>query len=229
MLAFIVVFISIVFGNVYNLKELCLYSELNPIGAIPASEKFFKTEEDERFVMETMFHRMQRAGAMVRVIFTAPLNGTTLNHRLQHYFDWNYAMCGMKIFRLQVVRKDTLPGDISADYTATVRNKDSGLFPVENPYTLTPTELELLKADIEELKRSYDTVIISREEPLLRKGIFFRQILPICESSAFMVGEKTTPRSLVRYLIKLQRDGGYNFISVLNGSVDEQAVNKGEY
>ena len=229
MLAFIVVFISIVFGNVYNLKELCLYSELNPIGAIPASEKFFKTREDERFVMETMFHRMQRAGAVVRVIFTAPMSGTTLNRRLQHYFDWNYAMCGMKIFRLLVVRKDTLPGDVSADYTATVRNKDAGLFPVENPYTLTPTELELLKADIEELKRSYDTVIISREEPLLRKGIFFRQILPICEASAFMVGEKTTPRSLVRYLIKLQRDGGYNFISVLNGSEDEQAVNKGEY
>ena len=229
MLAFIVVFISIVFGNVYNLKELCLYSELNPIGAIPASEKFFKTQEDERFVMETMFHRMQRAGALARVIFTAPMHGTTLNHRLQHYFDWNYAMCGIKIFRLQVVRKDTLPGDISADYIATVRNKDSGLFPVENPYTLTPTELELLKADIEELRRSYDTVIISREEPLLRKGIFFRQILPICESSAFMVGEKTTPRSLVRYLIKLQRTGGYNFISVLNGSKDEQAVNKGEY
>ena len=229
MLAFIIVFLSIVFGNVYNLKELCLYSELNPIGAIPASEKFFKTQEDERFVMETMFHRMQRSGALARVIFTAPLLGTTLNMRLRRYFDWNYAMCGMKIFRLQVVRKDTLPHDVSADYTATVRNQDSGLFPVDNPYTLTPTELELLKVDIEELKRSYDTVIISREEPLLRKGIFFRQILPICESSAFMVGEKTTPRYLVRYLIKLQRTGGYNFISVLNESEDEQAVSKGEY
>ena len=229
MLAFIVVFLSIIFGNVYNLKELYLYSELNPIGAIPASEKFFKTQEDERFVIETMFHRMQRAGALARVIFTAPLLGTTLNHRLQHYFDWNYAMCGMKIFRLQVVRKDTLPDDIRADYTATVRNQDSGLFPVENPYTLTSTEFELLKADIEELRHSYDTVIISREEPLVRKGVFCRQILPICESSALIVGEKTTPRSLVRYLIKLQRAGGYNFISVLNESEDEQAVNKGEY
>ena len=227
--AFIVVFLSIILGNVYNLKELCLYSELNPIGALPASDKFFKTQEDERFVMETMFHRMQRAGAITRVIFTAPMSGTKLNRSLQSYFAWNYAMCGLKIFRLQIVRKDTLPNDVKADYAATVRDHDSGLFPVENPYTLTPTELELLKADIEELKRSYDTVIISREDKMLSKGVFLRQILSICESSAFIVGERSTPRSFVRYLIKLQRTGGYNFISVLNESEDEHAVNNGEY
>ena len=82
----------------------------------------------------------------------------------------------------------------------TVKKDEKGWFPVLNRYALAPTELEILKADLAELKNSFDTVFICMEGGFRKGGSFFDQLLSISESVVLMVGTARTPRSWFNYV-----------------------------
>ena len=81
-----------------------------------------------------------------------------------------------------------------------VRKEARGWFPVQNRLALAPSELEMLQADIAELRNDFDAVFVFMDGGLRKGGSFFDQLLGICEASVLVVGDSQTPRSWFSYV-----------------------------
>ena len=81
-----------------------------------------------------------------------------------------------------------------------VRKGARGWFPVVNRYSLAPTELQMLQADVASLKGDFDCVLLTMPGGLRRGGNFFDQLLGVCDSALLMTGFDRTPRSALAYV-----------------------------
>ena len=80
-----------------------------------------------------------------------------------------------------------------------VKKGDACWFPVDNHYTLAPTELQMLQADLATLRGEYDHVFVRIDGGIRKGGSFFSQMLGVCDSALIVAGVGSTPRSWFTY------------------------------
>ena len=101
-------------------------------------------------------------------------------------------------------------------------------FPVRNLSVLEPDEISELYNIINELKKHYQLVRISREKPFNASCILVRQLHDICDATLLYIGKKQTPRSVLRKVLKLH-DDEHKVYAVLTGVTDVEKIISGDY
>ena len=101
-------------------------------------------------------------------------------------------------------------------------------FPVRSLSVLEPDELSALYNIINELKKHYQLVRISREKPFNASCILVRQLHDICDATLLYIGKKQTPRSVLRRILKLH-DDEHKIYAVLTGVTDVEKIISGDY
>jgi len=110
-------------------------------------------------------------------------------------------MSGVDCFVMDVVSgAGFTPPEGAEQMIGAVRQGSHGWFPTMNRFVMAPTELQLLKADIDSLKDSYGNIFIRMEGGVRTGGTFFDQLLGICDAVIMLVGAKGTPRSSFAYV-----------------------------
>jgi hypothetical protein len=101
-------------------------------------------------------------------------------------------------------------------------------FPVRNLSVLEPDEISMLYDTVNELKKHYQLIRISREKPFDASCLLVRQLHDICDATLLYVGKKKTPRSVVRRVLKLH-DEEHKVFAILTGVNDVEKVITGDY
>ena len=101
-------------------------------------------------------------------------------------------------------------------------------FPVRNLSVLEPDEISMLFNVVNELKKHYQLIRISREKPFDASCILVRQLHDICDATLLYIGKKQTPRSVLRRVLKLH-DEEHKVYAVLTGVTDVEKIISGDY
>ena len=101
-------------------------------------------------------------------------------------------------------------------------------FPVRNISVLEPDEISLLYNVVNELKKHYQLIRISREKPFNASCILVRQLHDICDATMLYIGKKQTPRSVLRRVLKLH-DEEHKIYAILTGVTDVDKIISGDY
>lgn len=101
-------------------------------------------------------------------------------------------------------------------------------FPVRNLSVLEPDEISTLYNVVNELKKHYQLIRISREKPFDASGLLVRQLHDICDATMLYIGKKQTPRSVLRRVLKLH-DEEHKIYAVLTGVTDVEKIISGDY
>ena len=135
------------------------------------------------------------------IMLVASLPGAAKGTNFTEVMDYTATMAGKRLFSLNLVPSaDFSPPADGEQMIGVVRKESRGLFPVQNRFALAPSELEMLQADIAELRNEFDSVFIFMDGGLRKGGSFFDQLLGICETSVLVVGASHTPRSWFGYV-----------------------------
>lgn len=196
-----VLLLEFMFGNVCGGKELAAYRNVNFLGSLPREQKQLSSELRE--ALGVMALRLLGAEAPRGVMLICSLRGASRNENFNEVLDYTASMSGVRIFTLDIVSNSSFtPPEGSEQMIGTVKKDVRGWFPVQNRFALAPTELEMLKADLAELRNSFDTVFLCMEGGFRKGGAFFDQLLSISETVILMVGSSRTPRSWFRYVCR---------------------------
>ena len=196
-----VLLLEFVFGNVCGGKELAAYHNVNFLGSLPREQKQLSSEMRE--ALGVLALRLLGADAPRGVMLNCSLRGASRNENFNEVLDYTASMSGVRIFTLDIISNSSFtPPEGSEQMIGTVRKDVRGWFPVQNRFALAPTELEMLKADLAELRNSFDTVFLCMEGGFRKGGAFFDQLLSISETVILMVGSSRTPRSWFRYVCR---------------------------
>jgi hypothetical protein len=101
-------------------------------------------------------------------------------------------------------------------------------FPVRNLSVLEPDEISMLFEIVNELKKHYQLIRISREKPFNASCILVRQLHDICDATLLYIGKNKTPRSVLRRVLKLH-DEEHKIYAVLTGVTNVEKVISGDY
>ncbi len=101
-------------------------------------------------------------------------------------------------------------------------------FPVRNLSVLEPDEISALYNMVNELKKHYQLIRISREKPFDASCILMRQLHDICDATMLYIGKKMTPRRVLRRVLKLH-DDEHKIYAVLTGVTDVEKIISGDY
>ena len=101
-------------------------------------------------------------------------------------------------------------------------------FPVRNLSVLEPDEISMLYNVVNELKKHYQLIRISREKPFDASCILVRQLHDICDATMLYIGKRQTPRSVLRRVLKLH-DDEHKVYAVLTGITDVNKIISGDY
>ena len=101
-------------------------------------------------------------------------------------------------------------------------------FPVRSLFGLEPDEITLLRETIEQLKKDYQLVRISREKPFDASCLLVRQLHDICDATLLYIGKLKTPRAVLRRVLKLH-DEEHRIYAILTGVTDVKKVIEGDY
>ncbi len=194
-----VVLVEFTFGKVRGGKELSVYGNMTFIGSLPKPRRLSTSEAKE--ILGVVALKLLGAEAPRGIMLVCRLPGSTENAEFGEVLSYTASMSGVRVFTLNVVSQDSFTPPAGAQQmVGVVRKDEQGWFPVLNRYALAPTELEMLKADLAELRNSFDTVFIRMEGGFRRGGSFFDQLLSASETAVLMVGTARTPRSWVGYV-----------------------------
>ena len=216
-----VVLNGIIFGKVESQEELELFDELVPLGAYHIA---LSTPEGEKNMLEKIAYRFQAIKPSRRIVFGGCLLGAETKEPIDGMLAWSCAMEGSRVILLNVVPAITFKGDTepTARFGAIIIRDAVAEMPVKNVFALSKAELELLINDIQLLLEEYDMVVINRAESIPQDDIFFQQMLDLSDCAILYVGERSTPRKLLRHVVDLQRKGNYTIMTILTG-VDSEA------
>ncbi len=198
-LLFWVLALEFAFGKVRGGKEVMAYDNITFLGSLPKAGKLPKDEARE--VMGVVALRLLGADVPRGVILVCRLPGSATKTDFPEVLDYTATMSGVRVFVLTVVSSATFtpPEDVE-QMIGTIRKDARGWFPVSNRYALAPTELQMLQADLAELRNSFDTVFIQMEGGFRKGGSFFDQLLGISETVLLSLGTSRTKRSWFGYV-----------------------------
>ncbi len=216
-LLFLIVLVEYIFGNVLGGREISAYDEMEFLGSLPAHGAM--SEEDEREAMGVVALKMLLAGKDSKVIFVCRLPRADPNERFTEAIDFTATMSGSRCFMLDIVsHEDFSPPAGAEEMVGAVRSGSRGWFPVANRFAMAPTEIEMLKADVEALGGTYDNVFIRLDRVAHVSGTFFEQILALCGAVVLFVGDGTTPRRALAFARRHLKAAGKRIMAVATNS-----------
>lgn len=224
-----VVLIEILFGRVYDLREVSYYPELQPLGSLPPVGRTFSSEADEKRVLDRIYYKFHTAAENVRTMFVGRLPGGEFSKRLHDELDWNCAMGGRRLLRVEVVSAMDfeVTDKMSAMGGLVLQGRNQAFFPVGDISRFSPGEMMLLENDIKELEEKYDFFVIGRRVQLSNESIFFEQMLSFCDCSTIFVGSRRTSRQALRRAIQRQKRSGKAMFVVVSDERNMEIVEKG--
>ena len=194
-----VVALEFVFGKVRGGREIAAYHGMSFLGSLPRPGAL-KDDKDKE-VMGVIALKMFLAAEKTPVVLLCRLPGTEIRKDFAQTVDSTALMSGENCFLLDVVSSSGFtPPEGAEQMIAVVRQGQRGWFPSVNRFALAPTELQLLQADIAELKGSYGTIFVRMEGGVRKGGTFFDQLLGLCDAVVLEVGAGKTPRSAFGYV-----------------------------
>jgi hypothetical protein len=101
-------------------------------------------------------------------------------------------------------------------------------FPVRSLFCLEPDEITALYDTVNELKKHYQLIRISREKSFDASCLLVRQLHDICDATLLYIGKYTTPRSVLRRVLKLH-DDEQKVYAILTGVTNVEKIISGDY
>ena len=86
----------------------------------------------------------------------------------------------------------------------------------------------MLYDTVNELKKHYQLIRISREKPFDASCLLVRQLHDICDATLLYIGKHKTSRRILRRVLKLH-DEEHKVYAVLTGVTNVQKVISGDY
>ena len=186
-------------GKVRDGRELALHEGIAFLGSIPRPGAL--PEDKEKDALGVLALNFIHADLPKGIVLVARLAGADEQPQFYEALRWSLAMSGEQTFSMDVVPHSqfTPPADGEA-LINTVRKGSVGWFPVDNRYSLAPTEVQMLQADLATLRADHDHVFVHMTDGIRRGGSFFDQLLGVCDSVLLIVGANATPRSAFAYV-----------------------------
>lgn len=229
MLMALVLSLELFFGKVSGWQEISLYPELNLLGFLPPDLAMLGDRGAVNAVLDALYYHLQAAAISGKVIFAGSLPGGTELPETAERIEWNFSLSGRRLFRLRIVKfagdeqggGDFLPENIS-------RRGDSGTLQAGNVDVLAPPELRLLRDVLEKLQSEYDLIVIRREEPLKRNGVFLSQMAEFCAGAVIAVGAGATPRSMLWSLVNFAGESRMKILTIVSGENNVKQLTRKE-
>lgn len=191
-------------GRIGNFAELDCYYGLLPLGVVPKNARTDTDIFDLRHAICEIFYKLHEAYPNAKRIFVGHLQGADSDNAIREAVHLQYASNGKRLMFVQIVSAHGLVEPQNATQLNSVCYcGNDGFLPVANEYSLSGAELNLFKADLQTLERDFDVIIITRKTPLGKRGILFRQMFDLCDTSMLLVGAGKTPRRMLRYALSL--------------------------
>ena len=196
--AFWLLMLEFLLGKVRDCAEMTAWGDVVGLGALPKPGAMSpERENDVRGVVALNFCN---ADVPKNVVLVCRLPGAAEQPKFREALDWSLAMAGRKSFLLNLVRNtEFTPPEGAVTLLNTICQDPHGWFMVENRYSLAPTELEMRKADVEELKKEHDQIFVMMPGGFCKGGSFFNQLLSVCDCVLLVVGAESTLRSDLSY------------------------------
>ena len=200
-LAFWLIVLELFFGKLIDGRDFKAYDDILYLGALPKTGKM--PEADEKDVLGVVALKFINADLPKGVVLVCRLQGADEQPKFREALDWSLTMSGDRTICLEIVSgSDFTPPEGSETLLCAVKKGDACWFPVDNHYTLAPTELQMLQADLATLRGEYDHVFISMQGGVRRGGSFFSQMLSVCDSALLIAGVGKTTRNWFAYARK---------------------------
>ena len=197
--AVLLLMLLLVFGRVHDVREVSYHSEFIALGSLPPANRTFVSEQDENRTLEGIYYRFSGAVGDVRRVLVGRLPRGEFSPALQRAFDWNCALGGKRLLRVEVVpsREFEMTDDMEP-LGGVVMGGNRAYFPVNDISRLSQSELALLENDVKTLGEKYDVFMFGRRQPFSEDSIFFDQMMNICECALLFVGARKTSRGALR-------------------------------
>ena len=196
-----ILIIEFLFGKVTGGKELKARNEITFLGSLPKPECV--NEGEERDVLGVVALNFSSAHVPKGIVLECRLPGAELQPKFGEVLIWSLAMAGNRSFALEIVpHQDFTPPEDGESMLNTIRRGDTGWFPVDNRYALAPTEVQMLKADLEGIRQEYEHVFLHMPDGFRRGGSFLDQLLELSDCALVMVGAGNTSRSVLSYALR---------------------------
>ena len=196
--AFWILALEFIFGKVRNSAEMVAWGDILSAGSLP--KPGMMPEDQEKDTLGVVAMNFCNAEIPKGIVLVCRLPGAEEQPKFREVLDWSLAMAGHRPFVLNLVRgADFVPPEDSQSLINAVCKDAHGWFPIENRYSLAPTELQMLQVDLATIKNDHDEVFIMMPEGFRQGGSFFDQLLGVCESVLIIVGANATPRSALAY------------------------------
>lgn len=211
------VMLGLLLGRMRGAVELGAYGDVEVLGSLPRRWALRKrAEKDALGVVALNFVNAQSPKGVVLV---CRLKGAKPQPKFVEALDWSLSMSGLRPFVLNVVQNSEFKADEDAETLInTVKKESEGWFPVVNRYSLAPTELQMLRADLEALKADFDCILMVMPGGLRRGGNFLSQLLGVCDSALLMAGSDKTPRRELAYVRRLVGIAGKPMMGLVTGA-----------
>lgn len=224
MMAFWILAAEFIFGKVRNAKELAAWGDVETIGSLPKEGAM--SAEEERDALGVVALNYCNTDLPKGVVLACRLPGAGPQPKFRDALDWSLAMSGQRGFVLQITPGQSFaPPEDAETLVATAKKDQNGWFPAANRYSLAPTELQMLQADIAALRAEFDSVFVFMPGGLSKGGSFFSQLLGICDCVFMEVCADTTPRSALEYVRRHVRAAGKPMIGIVAGA-DARSVRR---
>lgn len=217
-LAVWVVALGLWMGRVRGASELAALGDMQVLGSLPGHWAMRKREAKE--AMEVVAIHFLDSPEAKGTVLVCRLKGAKPQPQFEETLEWSLSMAGMRLFLLMVVPPESgeIPQEGTETLLNTVRQGTKGWFPVVNRYSLAPTELQMLAADLARLREEFDCVFVMMHGGLRRGGNFTKQLLGVCDSALLTVGANRTRRSELSYIRRLVKEAGKPMLGLVTGA-----------
>lgn len=197
-LGFWILALELGFGKVSSGREVAVYDDMRYLGAMP--NKGAMSEGAEKDVLGVISLKVAETDVPNGIVLVSRLPGAEWHPGFWDSLDWTLSMAGRPSFTLEIVSTAKFtPPEGSETLVNTVFKGPKGWFPVDNRYTLAPTELQILQADLQQLRQQYDMIFLVMPSDIRRGGSFYDQLLGVCDTVLLGVGVGRTPRNWLAY------------------------------
>ena len=214
----VLLLIEFLFGKVADESELKLFYEFRYLGALPVRNT--RSEVEMRVVYNSVCHMLQSSYPEHHIVMVGTLPGGKIPSEMLDAFEWNYAMAGKRLLVLDMILASSFedPGYNCDDMNIITYSGSKGYLPVTSKRLLAPTEIELLKIDLQTLRKSYDLIMIRHSASLRRDLLFIEQIATLCDGSVVAVGAGKTRRKSLRLLSAIHEKTKLPIMVILSDS-----------
>ena len=206
---------------------------------IKNTQTLFSCSLDGSFLSSVMFDEQftlaRRNTILVRLILASDVEKICGNmQKIGHFYysdngntGFNYQRTGDESGKVSH-ELEYLRGFSSGDGKGYGYGYGFAFFPVRSLSGMDPDEITLLREVVEQLKKDYQLVRISREKPFDASCLLVRQLHDICDATLLYIGKLKTPRAVLRRVLKLH-DEEHRIYAILTGVTDVKKVIEGDY